>query len=307
MVQRSPITENKNIRLIKKIDAVSLINQYYYHFKIDISYLIKNNNIISVYECQDTKYRFFYPYEIAGDGIFYEELQKFDWYYMPWKWEHQHIIKLINPGLKLLEVGAAKGSFIKEMSRRGLECTGLELNKSAVEEANKNKINLLFESIQEHSQNNKNSYDIVCSFQVLEHIAEVDSFIKAQIDCLKVNGRLIISVPNNDSFLGRCYSLLNLPPHHMGLWNKKSLTSLEIYFPIKLEKIIHEPLQSYHVNWYQSELQNEIQKFPVFRSFYFRIKIISRVINWMIKRFRKFIKGHTIIAIYKKTDENPSY
>ena len=69
-------------------------------------------------------------------------------------------------------------------------------------------------------------------------------FIKDSLLALKPNGKLIIGVPNNNPFLfvNDKYHTLNLPPHHAGLWNKKSLKSLEQIFNIELVSLQYEPL-----------------------------------------------------------------
>jgi 2-polyprenyl-3-methyl-5-hydroxy-6-metoxy-1,4-benzoquinol methylase len=125
--------------------------------------------------------------------------------------------------------------------------TGLELNKSAIETIYKETgHNILNETIQQHSFKNKGSYDIVCSFQVMEHIADIKNVIEASILCLKKGGKLIISVPNNESNLYRYKTHpLNEPPHHVGLWDSKSLKNLELFFNIKLVNLFYEPIETW--------------------------------------------------------------
>jgi SAM-dependent methyltransferase len=77
---------------------------------------------------------------------------------------------------------------------------------------------------------------VVCSFQVLEHIYDVKSFLEASLHVLKPKGKLIIGVPNNEPyFLGYDkYATLNLPPHHMGLWNKSVFEKVAPLFNLKI-------------------------------------------------------------------------
>ena len=71
--------------------------------------------------------------------------------------------------------------------------------------------------------------------------------LNSSIDCLKVGGKLFISVPNNNSFLGLDHlNVLNQPPHHMGLWDRKSLYHLQRFFPLRLDDLFLEPPQIYH-------------------------------------------------------------
>ncbi|MDI1303871.1 MAG: class I SAM-dependent methyltransferase [bacterium] len=287
---------------LKEIIPVNeLIVGYQNQFSLSVQKYFNGITEIKIYECESTKYRFFYPYNIDGDGGFYECLQNFDWYYMPWKWEHEITKNLLSGHEKVLEVGSGGLGFVENLFKSGYNITGLELNEESIVKAKKNRLNVLNETIQRHSINNFDKYDLVCSYQVLEHISEVNSFIEAQINCLKKGGKLVISVPNNDSFIK--YSkggLLNFPPHHMGLWNKRSLTSLVNLFNLKVDKVIFEPLQEYHLDWYvTSVFQNRINK-NKFVKFIFNRFSFKRIFRFLIKKTKNKIHGHTIMVIYTK-------
>ena len=73
--------------------------------------------------------------------------------------------------------------------------------------------------IEDHADQRPGHYDAVTSFQVLEHVTEPASFLRACVKALRPGGRLLLGVPNNDSFLGLLEdNWLNMPPHHMSLW-----------------------------------------------------------------------------------------
>ncbi len=293
----SPVTNKNNVKLVKKIKTSLIIKKYAGTLNLDVSKYFNSIPEIKIFECQDTGYQFYYPFHISGDSKFYEHLEKFDWYYMPWKWEHEMTFSFLERGMKLLEVGAANGSFIEKANNAGIESYGLELNQERVKVAQKNKIKIYAESIEEHAKGNKNKYDVVCSFQVLEHIADVRTFINAQIDSLKVGGRLVISVPNNDSFLGRDFNILNTPPHHMGKWNEDSLKAIIRYFPIKLERIYFEPLQDYHEEYFESVVKKVIhQKIKLPKSLISKFKFLFKLFT--SKKFQAF----TIQAVYVKNE-----
>ena len=256
MAISSPLTNKRQITLLSSIPAQKIVESYQESLQIDVSRFFKNVENVELYQDEQTGYRFFYPWDIDGDGNFYKDLQKFDWYYMPWKWEHEISTQFLKEGMKILEVGCAYGSFIQKASVDfGVSAIGLELNKIASEEGRKSGLNILNEGIEVHASKNNGTYDLVCSFQVLEHITSVHSFIEAKIDCLKPGGKLLIGVPNNDSFLGLdSWNILNIPPHHMGLWNEEALKNLESIFPIKFCNSYFEPLQDYHKGYYNSVL-----------------------------------------------------
>ena len=298
---KSPLTLAENVILKKTILCEKIISNYYNTLNIDVSEFFQDVDSIQVYECLDTGYAFFYPFNIAGDGRFYENLQQFDWYYMPWKWEHEITKNILSGHEKILEVGSGGLGFVEKIRDSGYDVTGLELNQQSVSTAKDKGLKVLNESVEFHSVQNLNEYDIVCSFQVLEHISQVRPFLNAQVACLKTGGKLIISVPNNDSFVKFTEDgLLNIPPHHMGLWNKKSLLSLCSIFSLKVDKIYYEPLQDYHLDWYiNSTIQKKIFKNKFTRVIFKKLKL--RNLYSKVVRFCKTkIRGHSIVVVYTK-------
>ncbi|TQI71548.1 methyltransferase family protein [Gramella sp. Hel_I_59] len=289
--------------LLKEIKVQNLIEDYRVQLGIDVSRHFQGLNKFALYQCLDTEYRFFYPYNIGGDSKFYENLEKYEWYYMPWKWEHQKIKGQLKGKEKILEVGSGGLGFLSKMKESGFNVTGLELNKNSLKKAKFLNLELHMETVQNFSVRNQEVFDVVCSFQVLEHISQVNSFIKSQLDCLKPSGTLVISVPNNKSFIRKTEGgILNKPPHHMGLWDERSLRNLESIFNLKVEKVFFEPLQKYHYDWYvNSVLIPFINRNKLLLKIYNKFgsrKILIRIISVI----SKYIKGHSILIIYKKND-----
>lgn len=300
----STITGNKNTHLLKSIDTESVIEMYQKRLSIDVRDLLEKHNKINLYRCDDTGYCFYHPFDIAGDGRFYEQLQKFDWYYIPWKWEHEQTLKLLSPNLKVLEVGCANGSFIEKIQKDfKVQTVGLELNEDVVMNGIGRGLDIRNEMIDEHAKKNKEKYDLICSYQVLEHISDVRTFIEAQIEALRPGGKLVICVPNNDSFTKYDWEndILNMPPHHMGLWDRNSLKSLTKLFPLRVVRILNEPLQEYHRDWYMKVLKDRIRNiiWPI-PSIYNRLRI-HEIIEKFITRYPEKIAGHSILAIFEKT------
>jgi 2-polyprenyl-3-methyl-5-hydroxy-6-metoxy-1,4-benzoquinol methylase len=300
----SPITGTSNVILEGAIDSKILSKGYQENFQFNINYILKDVDHIQIYKCLDTGYRFYYPLHISGDDKFYKHFSNYSWYYLKWKWEHEQALKFIKDGDNILEVGSGSGNFLKHLkNHKKVECTGLELNSQAVLGGKAEGVNLLNESVEDHSKYNSGKYDFVCSFQVLEHIPNAGEVIKAMIDCLKVGGTLLISVPNNDSYIkdnpfeGK---FLNMPPHHMGLWNEKSLKSICDFFPLIYRETIIEPIQPNHADTYQ---YTKVQRI-LFNSsrpvrIYWKLRIY-RLVRPILLAFSKFTIGHTIICVYTK-------
>ena len=297
----SPLTDEKSIQ-IESISTQHLI-QLYKMLQVDVEPYFRGKSHLSLYECPTTHLKFFAPDDLAGDGAFYAQLQHHDWYYMPWKWEHNKAFELIQKsgGNKILELGSGGGDFVEYLTNNGFEATGLELNPKSVEKAQKEGYHVEAESIQNWAQNHQEDYDWVVSFQVMEHVTDLKSVLDASIACLKPEGKLLICVPDNDSFIKYAQSenALNHPPHHMILWDENSLRALTKLFPVELENRVFEPLQAYHEDWFYDTMKKEwAKKNKLLGSLAYRLgkeKFLSLAhLLGMAKR------GHSIMTVYKK-------
>lgn len=295
MIQ-SPLDSSSLAEFQTSIPTKKIIEAYNKAFGIKVNSYFKDIHEVKIYKCINTQYQFYYPYGIEGDSRFYETLQKISWYYVDWKWEHQKVLESISKNDKVLEVGSGNNGFVEKLSQLNYDVTGLELNVNSVNKGIKQGLKILNESIEEHSTKNQSQYDTVCSFQVMEHISNIHSFIEAKLSCLKKNGTLIISVPNNESFLKYGFNNLNVPPHHMGLWKKESLINLTNIFPIKIEKILFQPLQDYHQYYFYYNTYKYFWKFPDKLS-----RLLTKFSPIQLSHlYRKKFVGFTIQIHYRK-------
>jgi SAM-dependent methyltransferase len=282
----SPISGKYDVVLEQRLESGFIINLYKTELGIGVSRYFKKIPRVEIYRCPATGYRFYFPFTVSGDGKFYARLQKVPWYYMAWKWEHEVAAKLIAPGSSVLEIGCGPGAFLKKISVRCPRAVGLEQNISAAKKGRQEGVKILLENIEEHAKNHKGKYDVVCLFQVLEHIWEVKKFIDSALICLKKNGKILISVPNNDCLIFKKFDIyLNMPPHHMGLWDIHSLVSLQKYFPMMLDDLYIEPLQLYH----QGFARKLLPKPPFWLKNHDPVKVLG-----------DYIVGHTLLASYTK-------
>tara|TARA_R100000935_G_C2840849_1_gene170872 strand:- start:4885 stop:5796 length:912 start_codon:yes stop_codon:yes gene_type:complete len=263
----------------------------------DVSRFFQNEKV-KLYKCLSSGYRFFYPNSVIGDAQFYKELSSTRPNYYSERWEHLKSLNFIKQSDNVLEIGSGFGSFLQKLKDLEINAEGIELNNHAVEHCKQQGLNVSGTLIEEFSKIYPNKFDVVCSFQVLEHVFEVHDFIQSQLNTLKSGGKLIVGVPNNNPYLfvSDKFHTLNLPPHHAGLWNKESLFSLEKIFNLKVEQIIFEPLE-YTYDYFISCNIKQIKN----KSFQ---KLIKKVEKKHRKRIRKYlpiyINGRNILVVYRK-------
>ncbi|OFY96407.1 MAG: hypothetical protein A3K10_16440 [Bacteroidetes bacterium RIFCSPLOWO2_12_FULL_31_6] len=299
---KSPLTGVDNCIKEVAIDAAEIISIYENQFKIDVAKYFEDINELAIYVCPQTKYRFYYPNSVSGDEFYYKQMGKLDWYYNPSRWEHGKALELISKNSKVLEVGSGPGFFLRKLKDNSINYTGLELNREAIKIASDKGIEVINEMVQAHAKNTHEKYDVVCSFQVLEHISEPLEFLISSVDCLKKGGSLIIAVPNNDSYMKDNVlnsKVLNMPPHHMGLWTLDSLKSLQKYLPIKFSEVYYEPMVGGNVDIF---LYNKLYKS-------FGGSLIPRIIwklrihyllRFIIRIFKNKLRGNSMIVRFEK-------
>ena len=258
---------------------------------------------VEIRECEDTGYRYYYPFNIFGDDKFYDQLQKGKKHYYHQRWEFGPAMDIVKENDKVLEVGCGHGDFLAGIVDKTEHALGLELSKKAIKAAKSRGLNVRGETIQSHAKANEGKYDVVCMFQVLEHIWEVEDFLTACIKALKPGGVLIIGVPNNNPYLFKRDILhaLNLPPHHSGLWNKKSLHALAGVFPLKPIKIQTEPLHETELYW-KVQKQHWQESAPLLYKIVDSLPVsFNSIRNSLLTRL---CQGRNVVAMYEKTDKS---
>lgn len=294
----SPIT-HQPARLVEHIPVSLIEKQYQDEINMDVSAYFKGLKEVDLYECVQTGYRFFYPLTIAGDAAFYEELQQYDWYYANWKWDYDKALPFIDEKAKVLDIGCGYGNFLKHIKKeKNCDCAGLEFNDKAIQTGRENGLTMYGESIEKHAEAHAGEYDIVCYFQVLEHIADIDSFVAASIKVLRKGGKLIICVPNNNPYWFHSFKFhsLNMPPHHMGWWNKQAFEAFENIYPLKLKEIIEERLIRYRF-YTRLSIENMAKGNKILKSLYTLLTPLILAKNLLTG---KNIKVGNIMAIYTK-------
>lgn len=99
------------------------------------------------------------------------------------------------PTKKIFEIGCAEGMLLRELSKRGLEVLGCEMNRVVAAEGIKTLgVNILtapFETIELPAKN----FDLVISFHTLEHLRDPARIVAKVAHILRPDGALLLEVP----------------------------------------------------------------------------------------------------------------
>lgn len=298
------LCEGENLVEVGLIKRNDLIYLYKKLTGVNFEYLI--NDDIKLFECKDCGLKFFYP-PISGDEKFYNSLQKFEWYYMDEKEEYLYAEKFICDNDKVLEVGCGKGAFAKIISSKTKNYIGLDTSYQAKVMANKMGIAVENYSIEEFAEKYPSAFDVVACFQVLEHTPNPKSFLEAMIKAAKPGGKLIIAVPNENSFLKYAINnILNMPPHHITRWCEKTFYYIAQKYGLNIESIYLEKVQPIHRVWFLSTLFTSLLVSPKLIDLSLKTKLITRLASFLSKLVASNLKeemlpfGHTIVVVMLK-------
>jgi 2-polyprenyl-3-methyl-5-hydroxy-6-metoxy-1,4-benzoquinol methylase len=118
----------------------------------------------------------------------------------------------------LLDVGSGKGNHLVAFDRLGFDVTGLDSKKECVDilkDFNIVECNIETESFPFED----NSFDVVFSKSVLEHVANADNFLQEVYRVVRPGGRAILMTPDWDSNHRTFWDDYT----HVKAWTRKSL------------------------------------------------------------------------------------
>lgn len=293
-------------KVLQVVQKSLLKRLYLQQFNIDIDNLIPTD--LNYYACKSCTLRFFVCKDGSiptGDDAFYNALNQIEWYYASEKCEYEYSKNYINDDMKILEVGCGKAAFFDYLPPSAREnYVGLEFSSGAIEQAKKRGIKIESIAIEEFAKEHKGEFDVVCSFQVLEHVKNPYDFLKSQIECLKMGGLLIVAVPSEDG-IARYYinNILNVPPHHISRWKDKALHKIAELFSLEVVDIWHDQLSEDEKKAFKMLIveTNKMDKL---------LLGVNRGRQGLLYRLKRSIKkrltripndyNHTVVAVYRK-------
>ncbi len=140
---------------------------------------------------------------------------------------------------KMIDIGCGDGKLIYQLMKKGWDCSGADLYPWAQEVADELGYKLYRGNIEDQKIPD-NTFDLITSTNVIEHIPELLPHLKTLIRILKPGGMLYINVPNYGALpirMGFSSFFRNKPPLHVNYFTAKSV-----------KKIFSNPVLADHVS-----------------------------------------------------------
>lgn len=183
--------------------------------------------------------------------------------YRHYQWGRLEAISpYLNEATTLLEVGASSGQFLANIKNRVALVNAIELDKAccAFMQAELG-ISAESEFLRESSFAD-DTYDVVCSFQVMEHVADPAAFLRELHQSVKKGGTIFVEVPNlHDPLLSvwkvNSYQKFFYHSAHLHYFTEDSLKKAATLAGFRPDQVEISFVQDYnilnHLNWLMND------------------------------------------------------
>lgn len=146
-------------------------------------------------------------------------------------------------GEKILDLACGTGAFVAEAVRQGYDAWGVDFDKEEIDLARSWGVkSAVVQDIFSFLGNNKEEFDIITGFEIVEHVENPAHLIALCFGALKKGGSLVLSTPNRNRHWGRIDESWDFPPHHLLRWDKESLRKILNAQGFEVMKIEHQIL-----------------------------------------------------------------
>jgi SAM-dependent methyltransferase len=133
-----------------------------------------------------------------------------------WKLQHDLISRFKQSG-RILDIGCSSGAFLGTMDRSKWELYGTELSPETAALARRNTGAQIFIGEASDAPYAPNSFDVITSFDLLEHVYDPSEFLGRVLEWLEPGGVYCLNLPNIDSWEARLFGSywygLEMPRH----------------------------------------------------------------------------------------------
>ncbi len=164
-------------------------------------------------------------------------------------------------GKKLLDLGCGTGKFLIEAQKLGYDVYGVEFDGNQIQAAkNFGLKNVYHQDLFDFIKDKKETYDVITSFEVIEHLEFPKLFLDYIHKALRPGGFLCLSTPNRSRSIKK-NTVSDLPPNHLTRWTRLSLKNFISAANFEKVNVIEEPLTDYVVSKFRFGLASRVRKF----------------------------------------------
>jgi len=201
-------------------------------FKFIQDYESGNKQKFSLFECPLCDVQFWVPFKSPGLLHYEREYRVRDFMKPHLIYEyHKRALRSyrnFSKGVRVLDIGCGTGDFIAELQNKGCEVWGVDLDKNVIKFIKKyfeieNVYAMSFDEFLKIP--NLPRFDIICFFEVIEHVDNLIDFVQNVSKLLKDNGTIILGTPSRERVLVNLMES-DFPPHHLTRWNQKAISEL---------------------------------------------------------------------------------
>lgn len=298
-----PACTSRETETLHTISATEAANIHAPHFVDERKHLALSTKISSLWQrdqaeikiCQVCGFGFSWPF-VSGDSEYYSlAFPRSGDSYPQQRWEFKETCRhhLKKSGLntpRVLEIGAGDGGFARCL----LQDVGRPTKYLAVEYSDYGRrkleeigVEVIGEDIRLRSRKeNLGKFDIICLFQVLEHLDDIDSLIKVFKSMLSDEGYIYVSTPNREwvDFHENNGGTIDYPPNHIGRWGVGAYQALAERHGLIIEEQKIQNVSKMQRIW-------NLAKYRFYRSRSINGTLAAKVEMLKAGKFKKILRG----------------
>lgn len=164
---------------------------------------------------------------------------------------------------KLLDIGCGTGHFLSACKQENWNISGVEPDPGARALARQN---TQVEIVDNISRITQSGFNVITLWHVLEHIPDLNDFIKRLGTLLAQDGTIIVAVPNYKSYDARHYKEYWAAydvPRHLYHFEQATMKALMKNHGLKIKQVLPMKLDAYYVSLLSETYQGKgLSKYP---------------------------------------------
>jgi len=209
-------------------------------------------DVVEVQRCSACGFGFAVPW-VGGGAAFYAIAHQGDPHYPDRRWEFGvtvDALRRFKPPVRLTELGAGKGAFLRSLGA-GYDVTAADYDAGAVAQLRAEGFDAVQGSLVDLVERGDPPNDVICMFQTLEHMADLDQVFHLLKALLKPGGSVFLSVPNAAAtqLQEQITGLWDMPPNHVGRWTPVAIARIAERHGFVVADIRLEPVRSVAIAW----------------------------------------------------------